>query len=222
MSTSAAEAARRSAVAAPSSESTTIVVGPGGTELGETVGVAAGADDPAGTEMLGHLDRHGTRVAGGTQHEDRLAGLEGNATAQGDPGRHGRVHGCGHLDHVDVCRQGHRPAQVDECSLGHGAADIVGADEVHVAPVVQPAHPVDPGDHGQDSGARVMAARGVASDPRVQADGQHVDEDFVGPRGLVEVMELVAGRVVEGSDHGGVHAHVGTWPPAWLGSSRSW
>ena len=155
------------------------LIGPDGTKFGQAFGVPAGADDTAGTEVLGDLDRHRARVAGGTEHEDRLAGPEGDATAKGDPGRHGRVHGRGDLDHVDVLRQRNHPAQVDERPLGHGTPDVVRADEVHALPVSESSHPVDPGDHGQGAGARVVAARRVGSDPRVQSGGQDVDEDLV-------------------------------------------
>jgi hypothetical protein len=52
-----------------------------------------------------------------------------------------------------------------------------------------------------------VASRGTGADPGVQPDGQHVDKDLVRSGRFRGVTRLISGRVIEGSDHGGVPAH---------------
>ena len=84
MSTSAAASASRSAV-------TRRIVGEATTssapswQLGQRSG-SPRADDPAGAQPLGYLDRHRSGVAGGPEDQHRLARLEGDPAAQSHPG----------------------------------------------------------------------------------------------------------------------------------------
>ena len=74
-----------------------------GSELadgGQALGVAAGADDRAGTQSLGDLHGHPARASGSTQNQHGLTGLKIDALAKGYPRGHHGIHRRGHQDGI--------------------------------------------------------------------------------------------------------------------------
>ena len=186
-------------------------------EGGEPFGLASGTDDLAGAEVLGDLDGHSPGVAGRPQDQDPLAGPEGNASAQGDPRRHGGVHGRRDEYRVALAGQYDAPAEIDDRLFGHRTHRGLRQDEVAQGAVGGAAYAVDAGDEGKLAGAGVVRAVGLGPHPRMQARGDDVDEDLLwclwGRCG-----EVLAGRWrAEGSNDRCSHAD----SPGWLGTERA-
>ena len=213
MSTSAAAAASALAVASASSVSWTTSSAPAEVSAAQPARIAAGADHAPGAEPLGHLHGHRPGVAGRAEDEDALPGVDRNAAAQGDPRRHRRVHRGGDLRDVGVVGQLDRPARADERLVRHRADHVVRGHEVDPRAVGSPADPVDPGDHRQRAAARVVGSGGAAADPRVQADGEHVDEELVRRVRLRNLERLVVRRLLERCHDSRVHPGHDGVPP---------
>jgi hypothetical protein len=166
---------------------------------------AGGRDDLARAEALRDLDGHLTGTAGGAEDEHVLAGLEGHPLAQRHPRRHGRVHRRGYRDGIGALGQHDAAAGVDDGLLGHRAHGGVRQDEIAQPPVGAAPHAVDARHERQFTGAGVVRPVGLRPDPRVQAGGEHADEQLVLAGWLGDRELLVAGSGVERGDDSGLH-----------------
>ena len=110
-------------------------VGAEGGERVEAFEIAACADDVACAEALGDLHGHLASVAGGAENEHALPRGERTASAQGDPGGHGWVHGGGDGGDVHASREEDGAAEIDHGLLGHRPSSGVGDDEVDEAAI---------------------------------------------------------------------------------------
>ncbi len=174
-------------------------------ELRKPVCAASDRDDATGVEPSGDLDGESSGVPGRSHDHHALAWLEVDPAAQGDPGRHGRVHGGGDLDGVCAFGKPDAAADVDDGLLRHRSQAGVGEDEVAQGAVGRASDAVDAGDERQVVGAGVVRAFGLGAYPRVDSRGDDVDHHLVRAELIGEGEVLVVGGLVEGGDYSGFH-----------------
>ena len=157
--------------------------------------------------MFGDLDGHSACVAGGPKDEDRLTRLERHPTAQGNPRGHRRVHGRSNLDDVDGLRQRDASPHIDDRLIGHRTPGVVTGDEVDQPAIAHPPNPIDPGNHRQHPGTRVVPPRCIGTHPRMQPRSQNVDKHLIRPTRDGRIKNLVPRRVLKRPHNRRMHAH---------------
>ena len=163
--------------------SETVTSAPSSASAAEALGVAAGADHVAGAEALGDLDRHPAGVAGGAEHQhaaaragwrsarrsaiqDDMAGFIAAAIAAGS---------------LPAGSATLRRRSTTVCSA-IDPRGVSGRTKYRSSPSARAADAVDAGDQRELAGARVVRAVRARAHARVQAGGEHVDDDLVARR----------------------------------------
>ena len=180
-----------------------------GAELGqrrEALGVTACADHVAGAEVLGDLDGHLARRCRSRRGRARAAraamAIRVRSAIQEDIA--GFIAAAIAATSLSAGSGTLRRRSTTVCSAIEPSV-VSGQDEVDEIAVGGAADAIDARDQRQFVAARVVRAVGAGAHARVQAGGEHVDDELVLAARLGRLDGLVAGRVVEGTDDGGVH-----------------